>query len=472
MKMKNTYIRAISLVVVLSFSATATCQGYAHAYTNTLRAPATGRSGAVKRLLGTDVNEFPNEVYKDVLSFLKKIFPGWSQIDEEYLNMVTLKKLSLKKGMRILILGMAISKLELALGLLGEDVTVVDIDRERINKIAIPNAETISLITEKIRSFSKPHYLICNADDENTLFAQSPKGKFLNITSHSCDIVTLFDIFEGPKVYGDKEKIINNALRALKSGGVIWVPTGDVSSKDLLSAQVLLVKALWKMQEQNRVEQFYRLPDKFIRTPLSKGATQNVAYTVKFNKNEILGKHLFSLVFEYEDLKKEGGAKKAFRLISKQIKLHAMNFYAQRRYDLKLFIEGELIPNSISAMEEKGYGKITVSCYKTKDSVIIEVKDEGVGISEEQARKSLSGEFKTDDLRGRGLFIINKIMKKYQGTISVKGKKGVGTVVTLVFPVENADEQIGLTENWPPGGKNAEQLQNKNSVLLTIMQGA
>ena len=95
-----------------------------------------------------------------------------------------------------------------------------------------------------------------------------------------------------------------------------------------------------------------------------------------------------------------------------------------------------LITNAFQAMNEKG-GALTLSTRSLKDSVEIKVSDSGMGIPQKNINKIFDPFFTTKKIgegTGLGLNIVYRIVTKYEGTIDVESKEGVGTTFTIKFP--------------------------------------
>jgi signal transduction histidine kinase len=66
------------------------------------------------------------------------------------------------------------------------------------------------------------------------------------------------------------------------------------------------------------------------------------------------------------------------------------------------------------------------------------IRDTGPGISKDHQRKIFDPFFTTkgpDEGEGLGLFIVQQIVKKYDGEITVDSENGVGAVFSIRFPV-------------------------------------
>lgn len=104
-------------------------------------------------------------------------------------------------------------------------------------------------------------------------------------------------------------------------------------------------------------------------------------------------------------------------------------------YILKMLIQ-PIVENSLKhggVMEDKD-GYISVSVYADGGDVVIDVEDNGRGLSEEESRDILARLQKGD---GIGLFNIQKRIQLYYGEeygVSITGEKGIFTCVSLRIP--------------------------------------
>lgn len=98
-----------------------------------------------------------------------------------------------------------------------------------------------------------------------------------------------------------------------------------------------------------------------------------------------------------------------------------------------------LVKNAIQAIPEEQENKsVEVVVSRVENQVIINVKDNGIGISEEHAARIFEPKFTTKNSgMGLGLAIIKNIIENYNGTITFITKSGEGTTFTVSFPIIN-----------------------------------
>lgn len=95
-----------------------------------------------------------------------------------------------------------------------------------------------------------------------------------------------------------------------------------------------------------------------------------------------------------------------------------------------------LTVNAADAMPNGGELRLSTSHDKENGEVVIEVADSGVGISAENMNKIFYPFFTTKETgTGLGLAVTYGIVKKHNGTITVKSVEGEGTTFTIRFPV-------------------------------------
>lgn len=97
-----------------------------------------------------------------------------------------------------------------------------------------------------------------------------------------------------------------------------------------------------------------------------------------------------------------------------------------------------LLRNSIKYKKEGQALKILISTVKKDDHVLLQVKDNGIGIAEEHQeaifKKSTRVSHKIEGT-GMGLYIIQRMLKNNEGHIEVESQLGKGSTFSVYFPI-------------------------------------
>ncbi len=106
-----------------------------------------------------------------------------------------------------------------------------------------------------------------------------------------------------------------------------------------------------------------------------------------------------------------------------------------------------IIQNAMEAI--KGPGKVKLKAYPVKDarSIAITVEDTGTGIPAELMDRVCEPFFSThggDSLRGLGLAIVQDVVKVHGGRMEIKSEQGIGTKISLYFPLADVPRESPL----------------------------
>ncbi|MBD3921194.1 PAS domain S-box protein [Paenibacillus sp. PR3] len=92
-----------------------------------------------------------------------------------------------------------------------------------------------------------------------------------------------------------------------------------------------------------------------------------------------------------------------------------------------------ILKNAIEAMVDGG--KISVHCRLEGESVIVQIADQGPGISQEQLSKMGQPFYTTKDKgTGLGLMVTYKIIDNHNGTVTAHSEMGEGAIFTILLP--------------------------------------
>ena len=101
-----------------------------------------------------------------------------------------------------------------------------------------------------------------------------------------------------------------------------------------------------------------------------------------------------------------------------------------------------LLSNAIHALNENG--SITLSTREINEDIILEIKDNGIGIPRENLGKIFDPFFTTksfDEGTGLGLFVVYKIISNLSGKIDVTSTVGEGTIFYIRLPKTNESKR-------------------------------
>ena len=102
-----------------------------------------------------------------------------------------------------------------------------------------------------------------------------------------------------------------------------------------------------------------------------------------------------------------------------------------------------LINNAIESFHElqREQGKLEIRAKAEAGALVLEVEDNGSGMSQETMENIFNPFFTTKDTgTGLGLYIVSSELEKVGGQISVKSELGQGTVFTVTIPGERKNE--------------------------------
>lgn len=117
-----------------------------------------------------------------------------------------------------------------------------------------------------------------------------------------------------------------------------------------------------------------------------------------------------------------------------------------------------LMLNAIEAMAQGG--KITLETKTEGDSVVVSVKDTGVGMTQEVKSRIFDPFFTTKTTRnaGLGLSMVHGVVSRHKGKIEAETKEGFGTTFTIRFPVSKEPKKEELKETKPAPSLNPANL--------------
>ena len=96
-----------------------------------------------------------------------------------------------------------------------------------------------------------------------------------------------------------------------------------------------------------------------------------------------------------------------------------------------------LVDNAVESI--RGEGEVSLTLQKKHNEIVLEIKDTGVGIPQNEIHKVGTHKFSTKEKgQGLGVYHAKKCLKKLGGSFAIHSVLGQGTAVTLSFPWKEA----------------------------------
>ncbi|HWB59101.1 MAG TPA: response regulator [Chthoniobacteraceae bacterium] len=126
-----------------------------------------------------------------------------------------------------------------------------------------------------------------------------------------------------------------------------------------------------------------------------------------------------------------------------------------------------IVFNSVDAVIEKKGGTVTFRTFQMGNSIVLQVCDNGIGMSEEVRLRCLEPFFstKSDHGTGLGLGIVYGIVRRHGGKIDIESEVGKGTTVTVSLPIHK-DEAPPEPETWETAKVNKRILVVEDEPLV------
>lgn len=353
---------------------------------------------------------------------------------------------------------------------------------EEQRNIRLEQAELMALFAE-----SDPNPVIRVDNSGKIMLTNNAAVKinenFANRGQHISEIFKNFTSVDFQKVVKDGKRVeiedsINNRHFTFVIQGISRLNIAHVYGKDITElklAEMAIKEALMKIEKSEQLKtNFLAQLSHEIRSPLTalmgyssmikdelsdkigedmKGAFLAIDNNAKrlyrtidliINMSQVLtgeykvSKSNFNVVDELNILKYE------FDSMAEQKKLDfKFNFDIKKPfiyYDMYAFgvIVGHIIENAIKYTKT---GSVTVNANENDNEITVNVKDTGIGISEEYKEKlftpftqEIMGYNRPFEGNGLGLALVKNLFNLVGGSISLKSKKDEGSTFTLIFP--------------------------------------
>ena len=132
-----------------------------------------------------------------------------------------------------------------------------------------------------------------------------------------------------------------------------------------------------------------------------------------------------------------------YKLFEDQAKQKSTNFVLKGTESITINLDADLIKQSLMNILQNAFdaskkdGEVTIKYFRISNNLIIEISDNGIGISTEQQKRIFDLYFTTKkDGNGLGLSISQKIISQHNGSISVTSKVNSGTTFKIILPIQ------------------------------------
>ena len=179
---------------------------------------------------------------------------------------------------------------------------------------------------------------------------------------------------------------------------------------------------------------------------------EDLAYSLKeLNKTKEIVKSILDLSRQtqtyLEDVDMNAVIDEALQVLHNQYK--SMEVTIEKHYDPNLpTIQGNfsnlgqvlinIVNNALQALpDDRGKILLFTSCQQDTESIVVECRDDGIGIPPETMKDIFKPFFTTKEVgkgTGLGLYVSYEIIKKHAGEIRVSSERGKGTTFTIVLP--------------------------------------
>lgn len=162
-------------------------------------------------------------------------------------------------------------------------------------------------------------------------------------------------------------------------------------------------------------------------------------------------------VFSPKKIKLLNYVQKVFDVLNDNAQLKTINLHSEIAENESVFADGKMLLSilqnivSNAIKHSKPDGKITVSAKIKEDKIIVEIKDNGIGMSKEIQEKLFTPQMNVlasarekDKGAGIGLLLVKGFLEKNDGEIWVESTEGVGSSFYFTLPI---NEPLGKIDS-------------------------
>jgi PAS domain S-box-containing protein len=159
--------------------------------------------------------------------------------------------------------------------------------------------------------------------------------------------------------------------------------------------------------------------------------------------------------FAPKKIKLLGYVQKVFDKLNDTAQLNNIQLHHEIEENESVFADGKMLLSVFQNIVSNGIkhsnpgGKITVSSKRKDDKIIVEIKDNGIGMSKEIQEKLFTPQMnvlasarKKNKGAGIGLLLVKGFLEKNDGEIWVESKEGVGSSFYFTLPIDEPLNKI------------------------------
>ena len=255
----------------------------------------------------------------------------------------------------------------------------------------------------------------------------SPTGKNPHKTNESGATLLFVDVTNEKQLEKQKRDFFSNASHELKTPITSILGFSEMINQNIIQTEEEKTKVLKRIETEAR--RMSELINNLLMISKLESKNTPPEYTY-FNLNEVIQEAISSVspINNNEPIDISFDPHHA----------HNMTVYANKQQLYEMCVN--LIENAVKY--NKPGGKVEVELKAKKYNAVLKVKDTGIGIPPEHQTRVFERFFRVDSGRdkkvggsGLGLSIVKHIVNLYQGEISLRSKKGIGTTIQISLPI-------------------------------------
>ncbi len=325
--------------------------------------------------------------------------------------------------------------------ILGKDFSIIFTEEDRKNEI--PQKEIDTALKEGRVIDNRWH--ICK--DESTFYANGLVFPLIGINGEMLGYVKILrDLTERKKA----EDSIKNYIKELEELNTHKESVLAILSHDLrspLTAIIGISKFLNDNFEKMKSEEVKEMLELLLKSSLRE--LSMLDYLVEWARIKYA-----SEVFTPSKIELIDYVKRVFNSLNEAATINSVNLHHEIKENESVFADGKMLISILQNIVSNAIkhtrpgGNISITAKRSEDKVIVEVKDDGIGMSKEIIEKlfvpqisSLSKARAENKGAGIGLLLVKGFLERNGGEIWVESIEGKGSSFYFTLPIEKPDDK-------------------------------